>query len=265
MFSTMRESAARTVARQVLAAPSCSSSAKQELRASHISLGFVLSKENEGRSRISETKQSYIKQPDPGLVSAAENKARLRALQASNIDLAAGEEKCGRHWRTDQSESLAANMEDKFQDQRPLPADGSKNYRSQVEIGFSPSKNRFETESKCQYAVPENPEPTVGYAATLGKELQAHSWDHAEHQAKTTSQWHSAQTDEMSRKAIEKFSCRPPPAFDELKRHLRASSLYLGKDEVDFTVGGRRQEEGVHPSVHRKLSMPQLGHGIYRP
>merc|ERR550537_1743194 len=101
--------------------------------------------------------------------------------------------------------------------------------------------NEYVTETKNKFSNPGEPTLAVSFAATRGKELQQHSWDHAMGRQKSTTQWMPAGKEEMARKAVEKFQ----PTHPKL---LRASSVYLGKDGVDWP-----SPKGGMP---RSLSMP---------
>jgi len=258
MYSTLRASAARIAAQQVL---SPSLSLGKELRASSVSYGFEKSRENAGKVSITETKQKYTEQPLDAigrLQDASENLKKKHALMSSRIDLGAGGDKSCKSWQSDLKDKFSANADQKFACERQQPVDGSILRKSQVPLG-QPGVAFFDTESKAQFVAPLEPERSVNYASTLGKELRAHSWDHAEPQVKTTSQWHARQSAEMAHKADEKFNCVRPNAFDALAKQLRKSNLYLGKDDVDFTVGGRRQQ-----GMARTRSVPGLiGHAHY--
>jgi len=247
MYSTLRDSVARLAAREVLAAPSLakgqsSLSAKASaLRASHVNVGFERPGEVVFR-RQTETKQSFTEQPLPILQSAAENKRKLQSIQKSSIDLAFGVEKTGKAWQSDQKESLANDADRKWAcEGRPGAIDGSRNYKTQVQLGdhFSPNVDQYVTEAKCQFAAPSNPESVVSYAATLGKELMQHNWDNAMGRNKTTTQWMPANKTELARMAPEKFQARRPALDPALAKALRQSSVYLGKDAVEW--GSRNQ------------------------
>jgi hypothetical protein len=259
MYSTLRASAARLAAKEVLAKPGAFSIGKQ-LRSSSIAVGFEKSRENAGKVSITETKQKYIEQPLGGNQDPAENLKRARALMDSRIDLAAGGDKSCREWQSDLTDSFAANADAKFAAKPRPPIDGSYLRKSEVTLGAHPTGPvDYETETKTQFAAPFEPERAVNYGSTLGKELRAHSWDHNEEMVKTTTKWRARQSEEMAKKADEKFNCVKPTAFDQLAKQLRKSNLYLGKDEVDFTVGGRRP-----PGPARTRNVPGLiGHARY--
>lgn len=257
MYSTFRASAARIAAKEVLASPSLTLG--KELRRSSVAVGFEKSRENSGKVSITETKQKYTEQPIGDLQDASENLKKKQALMSSRIDLAAGGDKSCKAWQSDLTESFSSNVDEKFACQRQQPFDGSILRKSEVLIGRQGAPAAYETETKTQFAVPVDPERALNYASTLGKELRAHSWDHAELENKVTTQWYSRQAAEMAHKADEKFNCAKPTAFDALAKQLRQSNLYLGKDDVDFTVGGRRQQ-----GLPRTRSVPGvIGHARY--
>jgi len=248
MFSTMRDNAVRTAAREVLAAPS-RASVGLALRKSHIDIGFERPGEVEFR-RQTETKASFIPKPLPVLQSAAANKEKQQKLQKSNIDLAFGVEKTGRSWITDQTESLAANAERKFAcEGRPTAIDGSRNYKSGINLGdHGPGAfNEYVTEAKGQFADPGKPEQLPSYAATRGKELQQHSWDNAMGREKTTTQWMPAGKAEMARNAAAKFAVVKQEVDPRLAKELRKSSITFGSDAIEWPMG-----------VRRSVSMPGL-------
>lgn len=250
MFSTMRDRAVRTAAREVLAGPSLSSCGAA-LRKSHIDVGFERPGEVEFR-RQTETKQSYVQQPLPILQSAAANKEKQQMLQKSSIDLAFGVEKTGKAWQTDMSDKMLANLDRKFAcEGRPAAIDGSSNYKSQVQIGDHPPGvlNEYVTETKCQFADPGRPQQLPSYAATRGKELQQHSWDFAMGRLKTTSHWMTQENAEMSRKAADKYLNRQQNIDPRLAKELRSSSVYMGKDTVEWPRQG---------GMPRSLSMPGM-------
>jgi len=259
LFSTMRDSACRMAAIEVLAAPSLSSRGAA-LRKSHIDIGFERPGDVQFR-RHTETKQSYCEQPLPILQSAEANKQKLQSLQKSNIDLAFGVPKTCKGWHTDMSEKMAANVDAKYACARNDPIDGSRNYRSEVNFGDSPPgvADVHVSESKCQYGDPGKPTVAVSFAATRGRELQQHSWDNAMGRLKTTTHWMPAQSAEMAWKAPEKFDVSKPVIDPRLQKELRQSSIYLGKDAVAWPAQG----------IQRSLSMPglapaSLGKGICR-
>lgn len=266
LFSTMRDKSTRVAALQVLAAPSLSSRGAA-LRESHIDIGFDRPEQVAGRFQT-ETKQSYVTQPLPMLQSQAECKAKVRALQKSNIDLAFGVEKTGKDWKSDQVDTMAANCERKFAcEGRPGPIDGSSNYKSTVQFGdhemhdHRPVEGVDErvSESKCQFINPGKPKMAVSYAATRGKELQQHSWDNAMGREKTTTQWITHEKDTMARNAWEKYSAMKPNIDPRLSKELRQSSVFLGKDAVEWPTQDRLVRSTSMPS------MPRIGSRVCRP
>merc|ERR1711865_40818 len=172
-------------------------------------------------------------------------------LQKSSIDLAFGVEKTGKAWQTDTHAKMANNVEAKFACiGKPSPIDGTRNYKSTVQLGDNPYgvADIHQTESQAGYSVPVNPERAFNYAATLGKELRQHSWDNAMGRLKTTTNWMPANSAEMARKQVEKFDCSKPQVDPRLQAELRKSNIYMGKDRVDWAPNG----------MQRALSMPGL-------
>lgn len=235
-FSTMREKRMRTAAREVLAQPSIAHM-REELGNSNINIGFDRPSEVESRRRT-ETKSVYIERPMPKLQSAEENKQRLVKLRESHIDLAFGVPKTGKSWQTDQAAQLCDNADKKFAcEGRPSPFDGSRNYKSKIHLGNNVVPDRWETETKRQYAPATNSgdRPMKADVIPICREaLEAHNWDHAMGRQKTTTKWRPAQSAEYARKAEEKYNCIKPTVDPSLERKLRASSIYLGKDQVDY-------------------------------
>jgi len=238
-------------AREVLAGPSLDPRLAAALRSSNIEIGFNRPGEPQGmQAACSETKQSYITKPMPKLQSASENLQRKAELQVSSIDLAFGADKSCKTWQTDQSESLAFQADKKYACEPPKAVDGSFNYKTSVQLADeSTAPGSYETQSKGTYKTPVQFEQLKNYASTLGKELQQHSWELGEQ--KTTSEWMPWQKAEMARMQKEKFEARKPAAFAYLKTQLQKSSLYLGKDDVDF-------ESHDHRVIAKAASVPGL-------
>lgn len=251
LFSTVRERAMRAAAREVLAQPRDLSSCGVALRKSHIDVGFERPGEVEFR-RVTETKSMYDKKPLPVVRSAAENKTKLQMLQKSNIDLAFGVEKTCKEWQSDLMDKFSANKERMYAcDGKPTPVDGTRNYISAVQLGDHPPGvlHNYQTETKGQFANPGSSSQAVSYAATLGKELQKHSWDHAMGREKSTSTWISGGKEEMAQNSDEKYQPTHPSLLLDTKlgKELRKSSVYLGRDSVEWPV---------RVGMSRSLSMP---------
>lgn len=251
LFSTMRDRTMRRAAREVVAQSRDLSSCGVALRKSHIDVGFERPGEVEFR-RVTETKSMYDEKPLPVLQSAAHNKAKLQMLQKSNIDLAFGVEKTCNHWQSDLMDKFSSNKERMYAcDGKPSPIDGTRNYLSAVQLGNHPPgvSHNYQTETKGKFANPGSPSKAISYASTIGKELQKHNWDNAMGREKSTRTWMPAGQTEMAQKSDEKYQPTHPSLLLDTKlgKELRKSSVYLGRDSVEWPV---------RSGMSRALSMP---------
>lgn len=233
-FSTLRDNAMRAAASEVVA-NSSQSGLKEQIQKSNLRVGFDRPADVEGRHQT-QTKCDYVKRPMPELQSADENRRRQIALRESHIDLAFGARKTCTSWQTDQSAHLCAKADLKFACQgRPTAINGQRNYKTNIRISHG-SRDEWQSETKCRYANSDVVgEPAQSFADKNGKELIAHSWDHSMGRAKTTTKWRPAQSAEYARMAKAKFNCVKPMVDPNVERFLRASNIYMGKDEVDYS------------------------------
>mmetsp|Transcript_32633 Transcript_32633/g.60833 ORF Transcript_32633/g.60833 Transcript_32633/m.60833 type:complete len:305 (+) Transcript_32633:45-959(+) len=256
-FSTLRDNAMRAAASEVLATPS-SSNLKEQIRKTNIRVGFERPGEAEER-RQTRSKCDYVKPPMPDLQKADENRRRQIALRESHIDLAFGSPKTCTSWQTDQSAHLGAKADLKFAcEGRATGVNGHSNYKTNIRLSHG-NQDRWQSEAKCigQYAHSHsvgNHDLAHSLAAKNGKELSAHSWDHGMGQAKTTTKWRPAQSAEYARMAEAKFNCVKPTVDTSVGRFLRASNIYLGRDEVDYS-----EHEGRF-LIHSSSAPAPLGH-----
>jgi hypothetical protein len=234
---------------------------------SQVQLGSAYPLDDEAERKISMARLSYPPRPvERFFTDGAEKK---RALQNSSIDLAFGCDKSGKTWQSDIKEKLAGCLAaEAGPRQRPQACDGTYLRKSAVplpgpsiddeDLSGGIDKSSI-TETKASFSAPSEKgtiELAKSFAPTLGKDLQASHFEIANGQRKTCGGWKAAQKEEMALNATQKYAAERPTAFEHLSKELRQSSLFIGKDEVDYSSAASRR-------LQRTKSVPGMGRYAY--
>lgn len=230
------------------------------LRSSNVELGWDKLPEAEFPSFLSESKSSYTKllagERQPNALSSS----RRKELQESRIDLSVGCDKSGKHWQTDQSDTMSSHAEAKYACQRVAGFNNRSNYTSQVPLGYlrpdevdaDATAMHYQTSHQMQYMKPCGEEMTRSLSGTLGqcnasRALRASSFDIGNGMGRTGTDWQSNSADEMNRVARTAHMVNgvghpgQKSKNAEMSQALRQSTIVLGEDPVDYNTSARGQ------------------------
>jgi len=186
-------------------------------------------------------------------------------LRATHIDLGVASDKSGKEWTSVMKSTLASNSDKKFACAKPQGFEqlGEELRKSSVMLHAgrhdfrSPTQPVRMSESKSAFDI-KPISKTLGFAATLGKELRTSSIDVAYGVEKTCNHWQSAQHAVMGADLNDKFACKKQKGFEHLAVELRKTSVTLGSDHTIYGTEGnkrpvkddrQRRPAGVRPGL----------------
>lgn len=194
--------------------------------------------------------------------SEAQGLARDPAeLRKSHIDLAIADSKSGKAWSSVLKSTMSDSEDVKFKAERPKGFEELGEELRKSSVLLHAGRHDFRSQSlpvpRSTQKLSYDPKPiskTLGFAETIGKELQVSSIDVAAGEKKTAAPWQSHQHAIMGDQNDKKWACEKPKGFDHLIAELRKTNITLGSDRK--TVYG---SEGTRPIKDARLARP-AGH-----
>lgn len=215
------------------------------LRKSHIALSHRPDRE----VAKTETKMRFV----PQKIEIAESYADTNGaeLRKSNIDLAVGQSKSGKDWKSVQTSEMSATEGEKFACRKPQGFEqlGAELRKSNVVLhaGRHDFRSRslpiHRSTTHLAY-VPRSGGAQENLASSLGVELRTSSIDvafgglHKNSASHGTPSWQSQQHGIMASHQESKWAARRPAGFEFLKKELQKTNVTLGTDKTVYGSEG---------------------------